>query len=285
MANKIIITVAPTSNFQGKEANPNLPIQPNEVAQAVYDCYNAGAAVVHLHARDKNGVQTNDVNVFKEMNTLVRSKCNIIIENSIAPALKPGGSTAEDGLEALDALPEMASLDMGLCAISFQDLNLIIEWTRPFLKKAAQMMHDRGIKAELEIYNNSNMDDAIALINMGLLKKPYYFNFVLGMNKVNQGATSFSPRHLMHYIDLLPPDSVFGAMGIGPDQLPATMMSIINGGSARVGFEDNIYYRKGQLANSNAQLVERLVRYIHDLGLEVATPAEARSILGLSPLT
>ena len=285
MANKIIITVAPTSNFQGKEANPNLPIQPNEVAQAVYDCYNAGAAVVHLHARDKNGVQTNDVNVFKEMNTLVRSKCNIIIENSIAPALKPGGSTAEDGLEALDALPEMASLDMGLCAISFQDLNLIIEWTRPFLKKAAQMMHDRGIKAELEIYNNSNMDDAIALINMGLLKKPYYFNFVLGMNKVNQGATSFSPRHFTHYIDLLPPYSVFGATGIGPDQLPATMMSIINGGSARVGFEDNIYYRKGQLANSNAQLVERLVRYIHDLGLEVATPAEARSILGLSPLT
>ena len=129
------------------------------------------------------------------------------------------------------------------------------------------------------------MDDAKALINMGLLKKPYYFNFVLGMNKVNQGATSFSPRHLMHYIDLLPPDSVFGAMGIGPDQLPATMMSIINGGSARVGFEDNIYYRKGELANSNAQLVERLVLYIHDLGLEVATPAEARNILGLSPLT
>ena len=215
----------------------------------------------------------------------MRSKCKYIIENSNCPALKPGGSTAEDGLEALDALPEMASLDMGLCAISFQDLNLIIEWTRPFLKKAAQMMHDRGIKAELEIYNNSNMDDAKALINMGLLKKPYYFNFVLGMNKVNQGATSFSPRHLMHYIDLLPPDSVFGAMGIGPDQLPATMMSIINGGSARVGFEDNIYYRKGELANSNAQLVERLVRYIHDLGLEVATPAEARNILGLSPLT
>lgn len=284
MANKIIITVAPTSNFQGKEANPNLPIQPDEVAQAVYDCYNAGAAVVHLHARDKNGVQTNDVNVFKEMNTLVRSKCDIILENSIAPALKPG-STAEDGLEALDALPEMASLDMGICAISFRGLNTIIEWTRPFLKKAAQMMLDRGIKAELEIYNNSNMDDAIDLINMGLLKKPYYFNFVLGMNKVNQGATSFSPKHLMHYVDLLPPDSVFGAMGIGPDQLPATMMSIMLGGFARVGFEDNIYYRKGELAQSNAQLVERLVSYIRELGLEVATPAEARDILGLAPLT
>lgn len=284
MAKKIIITVAPTSNFQGKEANPNLPIQPNEVAQAVYDCYNAGAAVVHLHARDKNGVQTNDVNVFREMNTLVRSKCNIIIENSIAPAMKPG-STADDGLEALNAMPEMASLDMGICAISFRGLHTIIEWTRPFLKKAAQMMLDRGIKAELEIYNNSNIDDAIDLINMGLLKKPYYFNFVLGMNKVNQGATSFSPKHLMHYIDLLPPDSVFGAMGIGQDQLPATLMSIIMGGFARVGFEDNIYYRKGELAKSNAQLVERLVRYIRDLGMEVATPDEARNILGLKPLT
>ncbi|MDT3698964.1 MAG: 3-keto-5-aminohexanoate cleavage protein [Thermincola sp.] len=283
MVKKVIITVAPTGNFQGKEANPNLPIQPDEVAQAVYDSYNAGASVVHLHARDKNGVQTNDVNVFKEMNALVRSKCDIIIENSIAPALKPG-VTAEDGLEALDALPEMASLDMGLSAITFRGLSMLIEWTRPFLRKAAQMMLDRGIKPELEIMNNSNMDDAIDLINAGLLKKPYYFNFVLGMNKVNQGATSFSPKHLMHYVDLLPPDSVFGALGIGPDQMRATTLSVMLGGFARVGFEDNIYYLKGELAKSNAQLVERIARYIHDLGLEVATPAEARDILGLPQL-
>lgn len=284
MARKVIITVAPTSNFHGKEANPALPEQPDEIAEAVKACCDAGAAIAHIHARDRNGVQTNDVEVFREINKAVRAKCPIIIQNSIAPALKPGGATADDGLQALDALPEMASLDLAISVPNFRNMEIIIEWTRSWQRKAAKMMRERNIKPEFEIFNNSSMDDANELIEAGLLEKPYSFSFVLGMHKVNQGATRWSPKHLMHLVDLLPPGALFSTLGVGTAQVPATTMSLILGGGARVGFEDNIYYRRGELAKSNAQLVERAVHMAKDLGLEIATPNEAREMLGIPQL-
>lgn len=285
VARKVIITVAPTSNFHGKEANPALPEQPEEIAQAVRECCDAGASIAHIHARDRNGLQTNDVDVFREINARVRDVCPIIIQNSLAPALRPGNpATADEGLQALDANPEMASLDLVISVPTVRGREVIIEWTRSWQRKAAKMILDRGIKPELEIFNNSSMDDANELIAAGLLTKPYSFSFVLGMNKVNQGSTAFTPRHLQHYVDLLPPDSMFSSLGIGNHQVSATTLSIMLGGGARVGFEDNIYYRRGELAKSNAQLVERTVNTIHDMGLEVATPAEARQMLGIPPL-
>ena len=285
-SDRTIITCALTGAQQGKAANPALPEQPDEIAQAVKECHDAGAGVVHIHARGKDGIPTNDPVVFSEINAQVRDKCDIIIQNSIAPANKPGGgSTAEDGWQTLDAKPEMASLDMGICCITHSYGEQIIEWTRSFLKKTAKMMLDAGIKPELEIYNNSNMEDVYLLIQEGLLTKPYYHTFVMGMNKINQAGTRYTPQHLQHYIDLLPEDSRFNAMGIGPSQLPATTHALIAGGGARVGFEDNIYFRKGELAKNNAQLVERTANFVHDLGLEVASPAEARDILGIPQLS
>ena len=278
---KVIVTVAPTSNFQGKEANPALPIQPDEVATAVVDAYNAGASLAHLHARDKQGVQTNDPEVFKDINARIRAKCPIIIQNSIAPALGPNPSSADDGLAVLDAMPEMASLDMGISVVAVHGREIIIEWTRSFLRKAAKLMQDRGIKPELEIFNDSQIDDALMLIKEGLLTPPYSFSFVTGMQRVNQGAIAYSPQRIMNYVNLLPPQSVFSTLGVGTAQLPAALTSILLGGNARVGFEDNIFYSKGVLATSNAQLVERLVRCIRDLGLEVASPDEARVMLGV----
>ncbi|MDP3671005.1 MAG: 3-keto-5-aminohexanoate cleavage protein [Telluria sp.] len=284
MERKVIVTVAPTSNFQGKEANPALPIQPDEVAQSVYDAYNAGASLAHLHARDIHGVQTNETAVFKDINGRVREKCDIIIQNSIAPALGPNPNSADDGLAVLDALPEMASLDMGVSVVSVHGREVIIEWTRSFLRKAAKMMDERNIKPELEIFNDSQLDDAIMLINEGVLKPPFSFSFVMGMNRVNQGAVAFSPQRIAHYVSMLPPNSRFSTLGVGPTQLPAALSSVLLGGNARVGFEDNIFYSRGVLATSNAQLVERLVRCIRDLGLEVATPDEARVMLGMPTL-
>ena len=284
MERKVIVTVAPTSNFQGKEANPALPIQPEEVAQSVYEAYNAGASVAHLRARDIKGIQTNDPEVFKDINHRVRDKCSIIIQNSIAPALGRNPNNAADGLAVLDALPEMASLDMGISVISAHGKDIIIEWTRDFLRKAAQMMDERNIKPELEIFNDSQLDDAIMLINEGVLKPPFSFSFVMGMNRVNQGAVAYSPQRIANYVAMLPSNSRFSTLGIGPTQLPAALTSVLLGGNARVGFEDNIYYRKGVLATNNAQLVERLVRCIRDLGLEVASPDEARLMLGIPVL-
>src|SRR3990172_4271630 len=188
---KVIITVAPSSNFQGKEANPAIPYTPAEIAEQVYGAWNAGASLAHMHARDRNGNQTNDVNVFREINAAVRAKCDVIIQNSIAPALGPNPATAEDGLQVLDAGAEMSSIDMGISVVVNRGKTVIIEWTREFLRKTAKMIIERGLKPEMEIFNDSNMDDALMLISEGLFTPPYSFSFVTNMHKVNQGSVAF----------------------------------------------------------------------------------------------
>jgi 3-keto-5-aminohexanoate cleavage enzyme len=145
-------------------------------------------------------------------------------------------------------------------------------------------MQERGIRPELEIFNNSHMDNARLLIEKGLITPPYSFSFVMNMNRVNQTAVSWHPKTLIAYADTLPPNSRFSTLGIGPSQHAATVQSLLLGGGVRVGFEDNVYYRRGQLAKSNAHLVERIVTTIRDLGLEPATPAEAREMLGIQQL-
>ena len=284
MKNKVIVTVAPTSNFHGKDANPALPEQPEEIAQSVFECYNAGACLAHMHARDRKGIQTNSAEVFREINACVRERCDIIVQNSIAPALGKRMNTAEHGLEVLDAMPEMASLDMGFTVINLPTGEHYIEWTNNFLFRAARIMQERGIRPELEIFNNSHMDNAQVLIDKGLLTPPFSFSFVMNMNRVNQTAVSWHPKTLIAYVDTLPPDSRFSTLGIGTAQHAATVQSLLLGGGVRIGFEDNIYYRRGELAKSNAQLVERIVTVIRDLGLESATPAEARQMLGIPAL-
>jgi 3-keto-5-aminohexanoate cleavage enzyme len=284
MSNKVIVTVAPTSNFHGKDANPALPEQPEEIGVAVRECYDAGAALAHVHARDRNGVQTNSAEVFREINAEIRQRCDIIVQNSIAPALGKRMNSAEDGLEVLDAMPEMASLDMGFTVLTLPNREYYIEWTNNFLFRAAKIMQDRGIRPELEIFNNAHMDNARILIDKGLLTPPFSYSFVMNMNRVNQTAVSWHPKTLMAYVDLLPQNARFSTLGIGTAQHAATVQSLLLGGGVRVGFEDNIYYRRGELAKSNAQLVERIVMVIRDLGLEPATPAQAREMLGIPPL-
>jgi len=284
MKNKVIVTVAPTSNFHGKDANPALPEQPEEIGLSVRESYDAGAALAHIHARDRNGVQTNSADVFREINAEIRSRCDIIVQNSIAPALGKRMNSADDGLEVLDAMPEMASLDMGFTVLTIPGREYYIEWTQSFLVRAAKIMQERGIRPELEIFNNSHMDNAQFLIDKGLLSPPFSYSFVMNMHRVNQTAVSWHPRTLMSYVDLLPPNARFSTLGVGPSQHAATVQSLLLGGGVRVGFEDNIYYRRGELAKSNAHLVERIVTVIRDLGLEPATPGEAREMLGIPQL-
>ncbi len=150
---KVIITVAQTGNFQGKAANPALPEQPSEIVSSAYDCYNAGASIVHIHARDKAGNSTNDPDIFAEINTAVRAKCPIIIQNSTAPAMGPD-SKADDGVALLEmkdksCLPEMCSLDCSLITTVWGDLSFIYRWEREWLLKNAKKMMDLGIKPEL----------------------------------------------------------------------------------------------------------------------------------------
>ncbi|HMK65613.1 MAG TPA: 3-keto-5-aminohexanoate cleavage protein [Thermodesulfobacteriota bacterium] len=284
---KLIVTVAPTGPYHGKEANANLPMQPDEIAQAAYDCWNEGASVVHIHAKDKDGKNTRDPEVFMEIDRRIREKkCDIIIQHSSALDFTP--KLAEDGkITAIetDPLPEMASLGLFLTRLADfkgQEIISIARWSD--LEWGAREMLKKGVKPELEVFNIVLMEDVYRLIDMGLLAKPYLINIIMGMRRINRAYMSYSPKMMMHMVDMLPPDSIFTTMGIAADELPATTQSILLGGHVRVGFEDNIIYRKGDLAESNAQLVARTVRIGRELGCEIATPAEARQMLNIPQL-
>ena len=286
MARKVIITVAQTGAFHGKEANPNIPLTPQEIADSAYDCYNAGAAIVHIHARDKEGKSTNDPAVYNEIGSRIRAKCNLVTQYSTAPANR-AGTGAEDGMRLLydkDLVkPDMCSLDCSLISTSWDGRTFVYEWYREFLLKYAKMMKDMGIKPELECFEPTAVEDVFNVLQpAGVLDGPVSLSFVMGMDRISQGAISFSEENLDFMIKKLPRDQFvnFSTISIGAkNHVPGMAMTVLKGGGARVGMEDNIYYGPGELLKSNAQMVERAVRIIRELGLEVATPDEAREIL------
>jgi 3-keto-5-aminohexanoate cleavage enzyme len=277
-AGKVIITASLNGAMVTKDMNPNVPEQPDEIAQAALECYNAGASIVHIHARDENGKPTGTKEKFEEILAAVRGKCGeIIIQFSTG-----GGAnlTIEERVRCLDAKPESASLNMGtlmrqtgeFAGTPFSNLTKDIEaW--------AAKMRELDIKPEMECYSQSMYRDVSNLIKKELLKPPYYVNIVLGM--MYQGAVEATPETLNSMIEFLPEGCYFNCCATSAAQLPVTTMAMIRGGAVRVGLEDNIYYSRGVLATSNAQLVERSARIARELNIEPTTPAEAREILGI----
>jgi 3-keto-5-aminohexanoate cleavage enzyme len=280
LSNKVIVTVALSGAITNKKMNPNVPEQPVEIAQNALDVYNEGAAVVHIHARDPQAENTSDVNIFNDIKSRIRNDKNpVVIEFSTG-----GGPnlTQEQRLECLQAGPEMASLNMGSLmrvsgkykGVPWSNMPEEIEW---YVGK----MNDLGVKPELEVYDHAMMRDVQNIIDKGLLKPPFYIDLVLGMRY--QGAIDATPQMFNQLKDLMPAGTIVNCAAVGQAQLPMTTLSILMGGHARVGLEDNVYYGKGDLA-TNARLAARTVRIIRELGKEPATPAEAREILGLKPL-
>jgi len=274
---KVIITVAQTGALVTKSMNPNLPEQPEEIAESAHACYEEGAAICHIHARDKEGKTTGSREVFQQIHDRIRAKCTIIIQDSTG-----GGPnlTFEQRIECAYAKPEMASLNMGsLMRVSGQYAGTPFSNMREDIETYVTRMRELGVKPEMEVYSHAMFREVENLISKGLVDKPYYTNLVLGMKY--QGALEATPKYLESLIDFLPEDVIFNVTAVGAAQLPLTTMGMILGGCARVGMEDNIYYGKGELAKSNAQLVARSVRIARELGKEPATPEEARKILGL----
>lgn len=277
--NKVIITVAQTGALVTKSITPYLPEQPDEIIASSYECYNEGAAIVHIHARDKSGENTSDPEIFRTIRDGIREKCNPIIQFSTG-----GGPnlTQEQRIECLNAKPEMASLNMGslmrvsgkYTGVPWSNMPHEIEWY-------VTRMRALGVKPEMEVYGLAMFRDVNAVIKKGLVDEPYYINIVLGMGY--QGACEATPKTLTTLIDFLPAGALFNCTAVGPAQLPITTMAMILGGCVRVGLEDNIYYRKAEPA-TNAQLVARTVRIARELGKEPTTPDEAREILGLPPI-
>lgn len=275
--NKVIITVASTGALVTKKMNPSVPEQPDEIAQSAYDCFNEGAAIVHIHARDKEGKNSGDPAIFTEIHEKIRTKCHIILQDSTG-----GGHnlTVEQRTGCLEALPEMASLNMGTMVRTIgEGAGTTFMNTRNEIEAFVKRMNQFGIKPEMEVYNVSMIYEANLLIERGLLQKPYCMSLILGM--AYQGAQEANMMFLPTYLQYIPDDTYFNALGIGKAQTILGVMGMIFGGNVRVGLEDNLYFQKGELATNNAQLVARMVRIARELGKEPCTPDEARKILGL----
>jgi 3-keto-5-aminohexanoate cleavage enzyme len=279
--NKVIVTVAQTGALVTKKMNPAVPEQPDEIAQSAYDCYNEGAAIVHIHARNPDGSTTGSSQVFQEIHEKIRKKCDVILQDSTG-----GGSnlSVEERTHCLEAKPEMASLNMGTMVRTIgEGAGTPFMNTRHEIEKFVKRMNQFDVKPEMEIYNVSMLYEATLLINQGLIHPPFCMTLILGM--AYQGAQEANVMFLPTYLQYIPEETYFTTLGVSKIQLSLAVMGIILGGNVRVGLEDNLYYRKGELATSNAQLVARIVRIAREMGKEPCTPNEARKLLGLKSTT
>ena len=269
---KLIITAAICGAEVTKKHNPNVPYTAHEIAIEAEKTYKAGASIIHLHVRKDDGTPTQDRERFKTCMEAIREICpDVIVQPSTGGAV--GMSNAER-LQPVDLLPEMATLDAGTCNFGGDDVFINTENT---IKEFGKKMMELGVKPEIEVFDKGMVDMAIRLQKKGFIKLPMHFNFIMGVN----GGIAATPRDLVFMVGSIPDGSTYTVSGIGKSEFQMAAMTIIMGGHVRVGFEDNVYIEKGILAKSNAELVERVVRLAKELGREIATPQEAREILGL----
>lgn len=267
---KVIITCAVTGAETTREQNPALPLTPEEIAESAHEAWTAGAAVLHLHVRDEHGQPTQDLAVFKRAIELVRRKCDMVIETTTGGAV---GMTPAERLQPVTLAPEMASLDCG--TVNFGDEYIIN--TLPIMREFAATMRDHKVRPTLECFDLSHVYASHVLIREGLIKPPFHYGFVMNV----PGGVAYETDVLELFVRKLPARSMWTAMGIGRASLPAQYGALAMGGNIRVGFEDNVYYSKGVLAKSNAELVERAARLVKEAGYEVARPDDVREMLEL----
>lgn len=294
MTRKVILTIAPTGGMAVKAQNPHLPITPQEIANDTHACYQAGASVVAVHARREDGLATCNASIYREINARIRDKCDIVINNSTGGGVNGDmvaqGSNGyweilwEERLKGMEAGAEMCTLDPTTIIASFEGKELLMHTSPSRCRELAEGMQARGIKPEWEVFSPSHIvQDVTTLTQAGLDTPPYFVNIVLGTHRGFQNAMPYSPKILQMMVEMLPEGAMFGVTGIGPAQLPCIPNALLLGGHVRVGLEDNLYYSQGQLA-TNLELTQRAARIVHELGYELATPAEARTMMGLPQL-
>ncbi|MFC3477634.1 BKACE family enzyme [Halobacterium litoreum] len=269
----VVVTAALTGGVHGKEANPNLPETPEEIGRAAAAAEDAGAAVVHVHARKPNGERSFATERFQEIDDAIREHADsVVIQHST------GGTGAPDEARhrplRTDPAPEMASLDMG--PLNRYD-RLTSENTRALVDSLYDEMRERDIKPELEVFNDGHLNEVHQFLDRRDVDDPVYATLVFGSGTL----TRPTPENFLNAVSNLPEGAAFNTLGFGQHQLPFATMGVLFGGHVRVGLEDNVYYERGELAESNAQLVARVVRVAEELGRPVASPDEAREILGL----
>ncbi len=283
-SSKAVITAALTGVIATREQCPAIPYKPREIAEEARRAADAGAAIVHIHARTPEGGPDWSVETFAEIFSEVRARSDVIVNFSTGGV----GILAEERVAHIRALrPEMAALNMGsmnyaiysekrktfyhdhVFANPFKDIQLFLE-----------AMNASGVRPEMECFDAGHIGNTRPLIDMGVLSPPFQFSLIMGVLGGIPGTT----RHLVDQVDSLPPGSHWQVIGIGLNQWPLVASAIAMGGNARVGLEDNFYLEEGQMAKSNGELVEKAARLAHDLGRQVATISEARAQLGLDEL-
>jgi len=271
---KVIITAAITGSRMQRDVAPHIPITPEEITRSAIESWEAGAAIVHIHVRDPDtGMGTQDIDTFRRVVEPLRAHTDLVIclTTSGVPGLN---LPTEERLAPLALKPELASFDAGSINLGGKPFINTYE----FLDTAAAMMRKYGVKPEIEAFDLGMIMTALRMRDEGKLDDPLHFQFVLG---TPSGAPA-TPKAFLHFLDLMPPDATWSTIGIGRRQIDMAMMALIMGGHIRVGMEDNIYLKHGVLATTNAELVARVVKLCGEYGRDIATPDEAREILGLS---
>jgi len=299
---KVIVTAAITGSIHVPSMSPYLPITPQQIADEAVRVYEAGGAVAHIHVRNpETGQPSSDMELFREVVTKVKSKCNMVL------CLSTGGGVGMTTAERVKAVttfkPELASfnfgsINFGLFPIAEAVREFKFPWEKAYLESTwdfifpntfktlrefSQAFSENETKPELEIYDAGMINNVAFMLQRGYLKNPVYLQFVLGI----LGSMPASPNNLLFFLSSAREtvgDFVWSVCAAGRHQLPMCTMSLVMGGNARVGMEDSLYAGKGVLAKSNADQVEKIVRIARELGLEPATPDEARQILGLKGL-
>ena len=291
---KVILTCAVVGENEYNRDHPNFPVTPREIADAALEATDAGASAVHLHVRDpQTGAGSRDPDLFLDMATRVR-------ENGVKSVINitcGGGATfcpdprdesragpgsdmalAEERVRHIEmTLPEVCSLDVTTQNQKDGDKEYVYLNTESTLRKMAKRFQELGVKPEIEVFAPGDVLLANQMLAEGLFDAPPLYQIVTG---TKWGLPS-TPETLIYMRNLLPPNAVWSAFGIARMQMPMVAQSVLLGGNVRVGLEDNLYLKRGVFA-SNGQLVERARTIIECMGFDVATPAEARDILGLN---
>lgn len=270
---KLIIQIAPTGVIPTKEVTPHVPITPDEIAEDTYRAYRHGVSMVHVHARDEEGLPTTRKEIFEEIFIKIRERCPGIIICATTSGRFEADPRERAGVLALR--PEMATLSVG--SVNFFDRPSInTPETVTFL---ARSMEKQEVKPELEIFEPGFINTARYLMKKGIIRPPLHFNLLLG----SLGSIPADFRDLVYLVESLPPGNTWSGAGIGRFQSQINAAAILMGGHVRTGIEDAIYFDHDQtILATNEALVERVVRISRELGREIATPDEARKILGLS---
>jgi 3-keto-5-aminohexanoate cleavage enzyme len=278
----VVITCALTGGIHGKEANPALPEQPDEIVEQGVDAWRAGAAVLHVHARNPDGSNTMDPEIYTELHERLCAETDAVIQ------LTTGGSprlSVEERITTVRLAPEMCSLNMGLLNFFIRGEQVFFPNHRSDIVRFAEEIRDHGVRPELEVYSVAMLEEVEHLLSLEILEPPYAINLVL--HTPTQGGQRGNPRNLVDAVERVrdlpvdPADVRVTVTSMGATQLAITTIGIAMGLNVRVGMEDNVLYRRGEPVAHNAQLVERTVRIARELDRRPATPDEARERFGL----